>query len=259
MIHARDRRNLPTIEDRRTMPHTDIPLLVVTYLLAIFGVIAISMATFDPDKGTGLSYLNYIVNSTSGSWQAIFLIASPVVVAIVIAVPYEVFRARARLLYLAVIVLLVIVLGASSIRGVSAWIRLWGGRMLQPSEFAKITVILMLAKMMANNDKPMSTTSDFFRIFMVFLIPAILTFVQGDMGNVIIISFIFFVLAYFGGADWRLLLAMALIVVIAGAGLFAYFMSNNPNPGENYRIDRLLSFLDPQKYYNEAGYQILNS
>jgi rod shape determining protein RodA len=259
MIRSKDRREFSITENRHTMPHIDIPLLIVTYILAIFGVIAISLSTFDPDKGTGLSYLNYIINSESGSWQAIFLIASPAIVAIVTAIPYEIFRARARLLYMLVIALLVVVLGASRIRGVSAWINVWGGRTIQPSEFAKITMILMMARIMAHNDKPMNTPSDFIRIFLIYLVPVSLTLLQGEMGTVIIISFVFFVLAYFGGADWRLLLVMSLVVIIAVTGLFAYLVTNTPDEGDNYRVYRILSFLDPQKYYNESGYQILNS
>jgi rod shape determining protein RodA len=259
MMRSTDRRSRSKFENRRTYQHTDFPLLIVTYMLAIFGVIAISMATFDPDKGTGLSYLNYIINSSSGSWQAIFLIASPAVVAVVAAIPYDIFRARARPLYLIVISMLVLVLGASSINGVSAWLSLWAGRTLQPSEFAKITMILMMAKIMARNEKPMNTLPDFFRVFSVYAIPAVLTLLQGEMGTVIIISFIFFVLAYFGGADWRLLLSMGLIITIAVAVIFVYLVTSTSNTAGSYRVLRILSFLDPQKYYNESGYQILNS
>ena len=246
-------------ENRRSRPHVDLPLLFVTYVLSVFGVIAISIATFDPDKGTGVSYLNYIIDSSSGSWQAIFCIASPAIVAIIMAVPYEVFRARARLLYYSVILLLLIVLGASEIRNVSAWIQIWGGRTIQPSEFAKITMILMLARTMAHNEKPMSSLQDIFRIGILFVIPAGLTLLQGEMGTVVIISFMFFVMIYFGGAGWRLLLTIGLVATILVGGVFAYMVTNADESGANYRILRILSFIDPQKYYNSYGYQILNS
>ena len=57
-----------TSEDRKTRAHLDIPLIVITYALALFGVYCIAIATFNPDKGTDLSFLNYVMNSNSASW-----------------------------------------------------------------------------------------------------------------------------------------------------------------------------------------------
>ena len=68
-------------------------------MLALFGIINIAIASYDPDKWTNLSLLNYIVNSNSASWQSIFALASLVVVFVVIAIPLDFYKARARLFY----------------------------------------------------------------------------------------------------------------------------------------------------------------
>ena len=74
-------------EDRRSRAHFDWILFAIVYALALFGVYCISIATFNPDKGTDLSLLNYILNSRTASWQAIFCLASPVIIFFVYAIP----------------------------------------------------------------------------------------------------------------------------------------------------------------------------
>ncbi len=155
-------------EDRRTKPFFDILLLLNMYALIIIGVLAISVATFDPDVSLDVPLLNRIINSNSGRWQAIFSVASIAVVWFVVSIPYEHFRNYARLYYYGIMALLVLVLGMSSIRSVSAWFQLSLGRMFQPSEFAKITMILMLARTIANTPKPMGTFKNVLRVFYLF-------------------------------------------------------------------------------------------
>ncbi|MBQ8082523.1 MAG: FtsW/RodA/SpoVE family cell cycle protein, partial [Clostridia bacterium] len=123
-------------DSKRTQPHLEWFLLVISYLLAVIGVASIAVATFDPDKGTDLSLLNYIVNSNTASWQSIFILASLIVVFVVIAIPIDFYRSRARLIYWAVLLLLLFTLAAATaISGVSAWLRVGWGRTIQPCEF----------------------------------------------------------------------------------------------------------------------------
>ena len=243
-------------EDRRTKPHFDISLLVTMYLLMFIGVLSIAVATFDPDISADVPLLNRILNSNSGSWQAIFVVASPAAVWFIVSIPYEHFRSYSRLYYYAVIILLVIVLGASSIRSVSAWLRIGLGRMIQPAEFAKITIILMLARIMAGNAKPMGNFKDAVRTIGIFAIPAGITILQGELGSVIVMAFIFYLMIYFGGADWKWL---TFLFVIAAIGIGTIFVYGLISGSENFRLQRILSFLDPGKYPLSGGYQILNS
>ena len=70
------------ITHRRSQAHLEWLLPLISYILAGFGVICIAIATFNPDKGTDLSLLNYIINSNSASWQAIFVLVSVVVMVV---------------------------------------------------------------------------------------------------------------------------------------------------------------------------------
>ena len=142
-------------EDRRTRAHLDIPLILITYALALFGVYSIAIATFNPDKGTELSVLNYILNSNSASWQSVFILASPLILGFLIAIPYELLRAQSRLVYYSIIGLLLVALASEAISGVTAWIPIGRGRTIQPAEFIKIGIIMMLARSFSATESPL--------------------------------------------------------------------------------------------------------
>ena len=246
-----------TVSHRRTRAHLDWQLLAVSYAMAVFGIINIAIASFDPDKGTNLSLLNYVVNSNSASWQSIFTLASLIVVFVVIAIPIDFYKARARLFYWAVLILLMVTLAAATaVSGINAWLKVGWGRTIQPCEFAKLSILLMLARELSASEKPMGTIKEFFRIGFLFGIPAVVTLAQGETGTVIVMGFMFMVMIFFSGADIRIFLFLLSIVLLAVGAFFGYALLSQST---DYRVLRILSFLDPQKYYNSAGYQILYS
>lgn len=244
-------------EDRRSKPHFDFVLLVLTYTLMAIGVLAVAVATYNPAVSADVPLLNRIINSELSSWQAIFTLASPAALWFIVAIPYEHFRRYARLYYSAVLIMLLVVLGVSTaVKGVKAWLSVGLGRMLQPAEFAKITIILMLARVMANNPKPMSTLQDAVRILAIFLVPALVTFAQGEVGSVLVMAVIFYVMLFFGGVDWKWLTFLFLVAAIGVGTLFAYGMISG---SESFRLQRIVSFLDPSRYPKAGGYQIMQS
>lgn len=242
---------------KRTREHFEWPLLVATYGLAMFGIVCIAIATFNPDNGADLSLLNYIFNSTSATWQFTFVMVSPAIVAIAVAIPIDIFKARARLIYYAVLILLVVTLAAATaISGINAWLRVGAGRTIQPAEFAKLSVLIMLAKTLSTKEKPMGTLKEFIRVCMLVGVPAAVVLVQGETGSVIVMVFMFIVMIYFAGVDIRVFLG----IVGAGALLIGAFFGYALISGSSdYRIVRILSFLDPLKYQLDGGYQILQA
>jgi rod shape determining protein RodA len=246
-----------SFEDKRSRPHFDFLLLIAVYLMMIFGVLFISVATYDPSVSADLPLLNRILASNTGSWQAIFVVASLVVVWFIVSIPYEHFKTYAPLYYGGIITfLLVVLITSSAIREVKAWFQLSLGRMLQPSEFAKLTLILMLAKELSQTEKPMGTFRSVFRIGVFSLLPAGITFLQGETGTVLVILGVTFLMLFFGGVDWKWILGIGLAAVLGIAAIFAYGIIGG---GDDYRLLRILSFLDPYAYDLDAGYQSLRS
>ncbi|NLJ64280.1 MAG: rod shape-determining protein RodA [Christensenellaceae bacterium] len=240
----------------RSKPFFDWGLLLLMYIMMLLGVLFISVATYNPSVSADLPLINKIMSSESGRWQAIFTIASPVAVWFVVSIPYERIKPFVQVFYYIIMFLLVLVIGTSSIRNVSAWFRLTLGRMFQPSEFAKLAMILMLARSISSVEKPMGTFKNVVKLIGTFLVPASLTLLQGEAGTVIVMAVIFYVMLYFGGADWKWLLGLAIVAAIAIGLVFGYGIISG---SEDYRLLRILSFIDPKKYAQSAGLQILNS
>lgn len=243
---------------RRSQAHFDWPLLVAVYAMSLVGLLCITMATYDLDKSGGLPLLNKILNSRSSTWQSIFLLVSPIVVAVIMAIPTEFIRGRSRLIYYAVLALLLITLVMGTVvSGLRGWLKSQVlDRAIQPSEFAKLSILLMLARTLSRSEKPMGKFKDFMRVCLIVGVPTLVILAQGETGTVIVIGFMFLAMVYFAGVDLRLLLAMILVVAVGVAAIVAYGLMAEET---DYRILRLLAFLDPMKYKDSGGYQILRS
>ncbi|HSK69871.1 MAG TPA: FtsW/RodA/SpoVE family cell cycle protein [Candidatus Limnocylindria bacterium] len=244
-------------EDKRSRQHFDVVLLIAVYALMLMGVIAIAVATFNPDVSADLPLLNRILASDTGSWQAIFVIASLVVVWFIVSVPYEHFKNYAELYYIGIVAfLLAVLITSSAIREVKAWFQLSLGRMLQPSEFAKLTLILMLSKELQKTSKPMGSLRSVMRIGVITMLPASIIILQGETGSVLVLLGMSYLLLFFAGVDWKWIAGIGLTAVLGVAGIFAYGIIGG---GTNYRLLRILSFIDPYAYNLSEGYQSLRS
>lgn len=246
-----------TMEDRRTQAHCDVPLILITYALILYGIYLIAIATFNPDKGTDLSLLNYILNSSYASWQSVFAMAGGVMLVFIYAVPYELLRVQlSRIGYISICALLVIAYGTEAIGGVTAWIPIGRGRTIQPAEFIKIGIILMLARSLSSTEKPFGTAKNALHNFVLFIIPAGLTVLQGEIGSVLVMCVIFYVMLYFSDVEPWILISIMVLAVVAVGALLGYMLISG---SDSFRLRRILAFLDPQAYYDSAGYQLLYS
>ena len=90
----------------------------------------------------------------------------------------------------------------------------------------------------------------------IFAAPVLITLAQGEVGSVLIMCVIFYVMLYFANVEPWILLTILILAVLAIFGLFGYMMVSG---SQNFRLLRILSFLNPEEYRNSGGYQILNS
>ncbi|MBR3904399.1 MAG: rod shape-determining protein RodA [Clostridia bacterium] len=241
----------------RSRARFDWTLLVGVYALAILGILCICMATYDVDISADQPLLNKILNSRSSMWQSIFFLASPLVIGVIMAIPTDFIRARVNLAYYIVLGLLVITLVAGQVsNNLRGWLNTGLGRSIQPCEFAKLSVMLLLAKQLSLKEQPIKNVKDFAKIVFIVGVPAVVVLAQGETGTVIVIGFMFLTMLFFAGVDWKLLVGL-LGVLVVGIGLIvAYALMSETT---DYRILRLLAFMDPQKYADSGGYQIIKS
>lgn len=136
---------------------------------------------------------------------------------------------------------------------------------IQPSEFMKIFLIIILARLIHNfNEKYLNPTikEEFIfliKIFILVLIPSILTFIEPDTGAVIIYFIITIVMLFIGGIRKRWFIFSFLIIgTILGIGTLIYIFNqdlflNIFGTSLFYRIDRLTNWT------NSSGMQLTNS
>jgi len=144
-------------------------------------------------------------------WFAISLIAA-----------FALSRASVRLiewmtvpLYGLAIFLLIVVLlpglgsGGGTAESVKGWLTIAGHRFGQPAEFAKLSVVLMLARVLAQRRGTPKSMLDLWKPIAVVLVPMLLILKQPDLGTGIVFVGIFFVMLFWAGVPWKLLLLLA--------------------------------------------------
>lgn len=246
-----------TVVNRRARQHFDFPLLIITYALAIFGVFAITVATY---KYTGETLavdtlLARITSSYYGKRQGLFLLVSPIAILGMMAIPYQFFQRFSGVLYLGSLGFLAMVLAmGATTSGVTGWFSLFSGYMLQPSEFAKLAAILHMAKFFARKENPVENMRDFVTMMVLMGAPLLLIFAQGELGTVMVFIAIYGAMMIMSGISLKLIGGMLLAGVTALVPVVIYWRATG-----SYRYDRLLGFFNPEMASSDSVYQATNS
>ena len=213
---------------------------------------AVCVATYSPQSNADSSFLNHIFESSYATRQCLFVLIAPLVVGVIMAFPYDVLRRRAEVFYWAAFFLLSVTTIFNRATGVKAWLDTLWGYTIQPSEFAKLALILVLAKNLARQDRPMSDLNSFVRIFMLVGIPSVVILLQGETGSLLVIIFMFAVMMYFSNVSMKTLVILASIAIVGILLLYLFMTATNSN---DYRLGRILGWLNPEMYSSSDAYQ----
>jgi cell division protein FtsW len=184
--------------------------------------------------------------------QAMWVVIGAVALLLAVRIDYRRWQRPAVPLVLVALGLLLVVLVPGlgvSVRGSSRWIGT-GQFRVQPSEFAKLAILLFTADILARRGAKGSARSALRPILVVFGIAAFLVMGQPDMGTTLVLGCIVLVLLFVGGVELRTL--GGVMGAAAGAALLLGLV-------ESYRRARLFSFLNPWKDAGNSGYQIVQS
>ena len=105
----------------------------MVFSLALFGILAVSVATFSTSSSSDESLLSHIVSSTYAMRQLLFVFADILVIAMILNIPYEIYYRYALLLYAAATGLVLFTLVTNGASGVKAWTDIIYGYTIQPS------------------------------------------------------------------------------------------------------------------------------
>ena len=240
--------------NRLTKPHFDWPLLIASYMLALYGVLAITIANYNPNLGSDRSLQQLVMDAANGRLQLIWVVVSMVVIAIIMTVKYDIIGRLWPVIYAVDILLLGVVLTTSKINGMAGWFQLLD-RTFQPSELAKLALIITLSKALTRyNDRPIPNFRYFVYICMHFGIPAVLILAQPDIGTLMVFCVIFVALLFISGFEIKWLFLLGGLAVAALTPVVFYLASTN-----NFRWLRLVAFMNPESDPTGSSYQIINS
>ncbi|MBQ3156385.1 MAG: FtsW/RodA/SpoVE family cell cycle protein [Clostridia bacterium] len=242
-------------DNRRARAHIDVPLILLISAMSVFGVLAVCVATYSTDS-TAETWLAHIVESSYAMRQCFFLMLAPIIVVVILNIPFHIMRRFTRLVYYAASGLVLFTLVTNGAEGVKAWTDVIWGYTIQPSEFIKLAMILMLAQELAKDERPMSTIREFVRIMMLILVPGVIILASGETGSLIVIVFLAAVMMFFSNVNMKLILTLAAIVVLLILAVYGFVVATGV---EDYRINRILAFLNPELSPLDDAYQMRQS
>lgn len=234
----------------------NLKILIPLFLMAIISIITIYSALTYTSQSLGNLALK----------QAIWYIVGSVLVFIILKLKNDFLYRHTWFLYILGNILLVgLLIFGTPINNSKCWFTIPGVGSIQPSEFMKVFVMLVLATMIHNfrsDYKNPSIKEEFLFILkslIVVLIPAILTFLQPDTGAVIIYLVIYIVMMFASGIRFRWFVLGFLIVAFGiGSVLGIYFFKEELfidlfGTSIFYRLDRLFD------WQNGSGFQLENA
>ena len=231
-----------TDENRHSRAHVDVILIALVFGMSLFGVVAVCVATFSPGSDPDASFLNHIFGSSYATRQCLFLLIAPLVVGVIMAFPYEILRQRAELFYWISFALLTVTTIFNRAQGVKAWMDIIWGYTIQPSEFAKLAMILILAKNLSKQDKPLSDFRSFSRIFLMVMIPGLVILLQGETGSLLVIIFLFAVMMFFSNVSLKTLGILAAIAILGILAVYGFMVATGST---DYRLARIRNYMLP--------------
>lgn len=229
--------------DRKLLKELDIKALLAIVAVAVFGTMNIYSATY-LQSGT-----HYAVS------QLTWLAAGLLLTYVILCFDYSFLQNYAGILYWASIGLLVIndtVFKNSVVNGAASWIRI-GSFSLQPSEFAKLAMIIMLSKKLSDMNLEINNLKNFCTLAGYALLPMLLIIIQPDMGMTMVCFFTVLGIFFVAGLNLKIIVGG-----FAGITGLVAIIWNTPLM-QTYWKTRLISFLNPEADQLGAGLQLLQS
>lgn len=153
----------------------------------------------------------------------------------------------------AILLLLVIFMGNDA-GGAQRWLEL-GGIRFQPSEIAKVFIILFFAQFILKHQEKLNTFQYIIACVVLFALPAVLVYKQPDLSTTIIICLIFCTIMFVGGISWKIIIGILAVFIPAAIIIITLIMQPDQTLINDYQRNRILAFFNREEYANAEGYQ----
>ncbi len=217
----------------------DWPLFVVTLLLLSFGLATLFSLTLEHDPAMVERFHKQLISALIG-----------IVLMIALAIlDYRYFRDSAYVLFFFTVALLVVVLlYGKTIRGTTGWLDI-GILSIQPVEFAKVFVVLVLSRFLAHSVDQLVSIKRLIGFLILAVVPSVLVLLQPDFGSAFVLmatvgGYIFFV-----KTKKKMIIAVVLLAVlsIVVAWFFVF---------QDFQRNRVFTFFDPARDPLGTGYHV---
>jgi rod shape determining protein RodA len=220
--------------ERRLFYHIDWAMMAALMALCAIGLVQIYSATGGPTA---------IFNT-----QVYGIFLGMIALIVCLSIDYRSLADKSHFIYFGILALLVYVLLFGVVRGGSRrWIDL-GPFNLQPSEFAKATVALVLAKFFGESRRGAMTRGDLVIAGALTALPFLIIARQPDLGTAVTLLPVLFFVAYVAGMPMRIIGILTLVGVLAAPIAWRFGL-------QDYQKERISTFLDPSQDAKGAGYQ----
>ncbi|MDF2504249.1 MAG: rod shape-determining protein RodA, partial [Clostridium sp.] len=230
------------IIDSRLLKQLDIPLIITALVIAIFGVMNIYSAT----------------NSSSGTYylktQALFICIALVACYIILLIDYNIMSNFSEVIYwIGVALLLATDLQNMHVKGANSWLKLGPLPSIEPAEFFRMALALILAKKISNMEGNVNDPKNLLKLILYTAIPAAMIIKQPNLGMAIICLCISFCILFISGLNLKIIFGTIALIIPT---CIIIWESNVLKP---YQMARVTSFLNPEATQQSTGYQLLNS
>ena len=223
----------------------DFKLILFTLALSVIGVFAISSAMGEAGADNVKKQIAGIIVGT------IFMI-------IISLIDYHfILKFWIPIYAFTLVILFFVIFGGETTNNAQRWFRI-GGIRFQPSELAKLLLILFFASFIMKYKEKIGSLHLLLVCVGLFMVPFFLVYKQPDLSTSLVLIFIFGAMIFAGGIKKRIILIMLLIAVPLGAVLISYILNPDNEALEEYQLNRIYGYLSPEDYPNIA-YQQNNS
>lgn len=223
--------------ERRLYYHIDWALLLAILVLCALGVAMIYSTSVDPTRSGSQLYMTQLYAIVIGLGAMV----------VMLSFDYRTFTDKSHLIYIGLLAFLLYVLFLGHVQmGARRWIS-FAGLNLQPSEFAKVGVALVLAKFFGEN-RGTPGWGDLAIGGALTALPLALIAKEPDLGTAVTLLPVFLAVAYLAGMQMRILGILAVCLVLAAPVAWKFAL-------KDYQKSRISTFLDPSQDARGAGYQ----
>ena len=229
--------------DRRLLSHFDWALLIMLLLVCTMALFNLYSASYPPQPWGTPPYLK----------QAYFFLMGFAAILVILGFDYQELHFWNYVFYAIVVILLVVILFIGrSAGGAQRWISL-GFFNLQPSELAKLMLVISLASYYSRREITDGyTIRQLIVPILLTAVPFLLIMLQPDLGTALMLGFIFMSMTIF------VKLRLSVYVILGSSGLGAVFLAWQ-HLLRPYQKQRIQTFLDPEADPMGHGYQIMQS